>query len=229
MWDRKYDARVERTAKRPLAAGDLSMKQATKTLAASLGVAACTLLPLNGMTQTIALCSIVPIALYPLFKRFTHGAQVFLGVTFNLGAIMGYTAVMGEVSLSAALLYCGSVAWTVSYDTVYAHQDKRDDAKVGLKSMALWDVRNRVPIIGSVAAAACWSAAFAANFGLWAVPAALPASFMAIQLARVNVNNVEAAGKAFRRNVWIGPVMMAGILGCNWTMEAGRAIASWGI
>ena len=229
MWDRRVDARVLRTRTRPLAAGELSLSQAGAALGASLAVAALAIVPLNGVTQSIALAAVVPIAAYPLFKRFTHGAQVFLGVTFNLGAIMGYTAVTGHVSASALMLYAGSVLWTVAYDTVYAHQDKADDAKLKLKSMALWDTHNRVPLFCSLGAGALWSSALGVQFGAWAMPAALPAWAMAVYLTRVNVDDAEAAGKAFRRNVWIGPVMMGGILACAWTCEAGKAIASWSL
>ena len=227
MWDRRFDAQVARTADRPLASGELSMGQASGALLGSLGVAACMLVPLNEPAQLIAVGAVVPIGLYPLFKRFTHGAQLFLGVTFNLGALMGYAAATGSLSPAAGLLYAGSVAWTVAYDTVYAHQDKRDDAAVQLRSMALWDRHNRVPLLSAAVASVCWSAALAVQYGTWAVPAALPAAGLAVALTRVDVDRPEACGRAFRRNVHVGWLLFAGLLAANYTQEVGTAIASW--
>jgi 4-hydroxybenzoate polyprenyltransferase len=113
LWDQKYDAKVKRTASRPLASGALSSRQAMRALVVMLcGGAAC-LIPLNPLTQTIAACSVVPIMVYPLFKRFTSAAQLFLGLTFNVGAIMGVASSSGMVTPASFMLYLGCVSWTV--------------------------------------------------------------------------------------------------------------------
>jgi 4-hydroxybenzoate polyprenyltransferase len=112
LWDRKLDAKVERTRARPLASGEIS-------------------------TVLLGIISLPLIVLYPLMKRWTWWPQAFLGLTFNFGVLMGWAAVTGSVELPALLLYTGGVFWTLGYDTIYAHQDKEDDALAGIKSTAL--------------------------------------------------------------------------------------------
>jgi 4-hydroxybenzoate polyprenyltransferase len=156
IWDKRYDAKVERTKTRPLASGELTTSEAVSTLAVcSVGAALC-LIPLNPVAQSVCLGAVIPIAMYPTFKRVTYFPQVMLGLTFNLGALVGFAASAGHVTVPALLLYAGSVCWTVSYDTIYAHQDKRDDAKLQLKSTALWDKNNTIPFACSTAAAVMW-------------------------------------------------------------------------
>lgn len=134
--DRKLDKHVERTKDRPLASGLLSVKQALLMLAALLLLSFFLLLTFNTLTIIIGLASIIPVAIYPLMKRITHLPQLFLGMTFNLGALMGYSAATGYLSPSAWFLYLGSITWTLGYDTIYACMDRSDDEATGIKSTA---------------------------------------------------------------------------------------------
>ena len=136
--DKKYDARVERTKNRPLAAKKISSKEALIFLATQLSAGFLILIQFNLLTILIGLLSILPITIYPLMKRITWWPQLFLGVTFNWGAIIGWTALANNLSASCLILYFGSIFWTIGYDTIYAHQDKRDDDFLGLKSSAIF-------------------------------------------------------------------------------------------
>ena len=137
VWDRNLDKAVERTSVRPLASGDLSVSQAAMFLGVLLFIGFCILISLSGTAILLGLLTIPMIAVYPLVKRFSYWPQAMLGLTFNFGALMGWAAVMDDMALQAVLLYMAAFFWTLGYDTVYAHQDKDDDAVVGIKSTAL--------------------------------------------------------------------------------------------
>lgn len=137
LWDRDIDKKVERTRLRPLASGTVSIKQAFVFLGVLLLAGLAILLQMNFVTVLLGVFSLFLIVAYPLMKRVTWWPQAFLGLTFNLGALMGWSAVTGAVGFPAFLLYAGGVLWTLGYDTVYAHQDMDDDALVGVKSTAL--------------------------------------------------------------------------------------------
>lgn len=138
MWDRDLDKQVERTKTRPLAAGDITIKQAAVFTASLFAISLYLLLQFNLTTICVGLSSVVLIILYPLAKRITWWPQLVLGLTFNWGALMGWSAVRGTIEWPAVLLYIAGVFWTLAYDTIYAHQDKDDDRKVGIKSLALY-------------------------------------------------------------------------------------------
>ncbi len=135
--DRDIDAKVTRTAARPIPSGQVSVTQAWIFLVAQSLVGLAVLISLNKLTIWLGILSLALVAIYPFMKRLTYWPQVFLGIVFNWGALMGWTAAVGELSMAPVLLYCGGVAWTIGYDTIYAHQDKDDDALVGVKSTAL--------------------------------------------------------------------------------------------
>ena len=137
LWDREYDRKVARTATRPIASGAISPKQALVFLAAQLTVGLIILLQLNWTCFWLGVGVLVLVFTYPLFKRFTHWPQAILGLTFNWGALMGWAAVTDGVHMGAMILYAAGFLWTLGYDTVYAHQDKEDDALIGIKSSAL--------------------------------------------------------------------------------------------
>ncbi len=136
LWDRDLDKQVERTKSRPLAAGTLNEKQAMVFLAGLLTVGLLILLTMNWTTIILGVLSIPLIVAYPYMKRITWWPQAFLGITFNFGALMGYSAVTGTLGFSALLLYAAGICWTLGYDTIYAHQDREDDAIAGIKSTA---------------------------------------------------------------------------------------------
>jgi 4-hydroxybenzoate polyprenyltransferase len=134
--DRKIDAQVERTRGRPLPSGQIGLFGALVFLAILLLLGLGVLLQLNHLTIALGVASLVLVGLYPLMKRLTWWPQAFLGLTFNWGAIMGWTAVTGWVGWGAILLYAAGFCWTMVYDTIYAHQDARDDETAGVKSTA---------------------------------------------------------------------------------------------
>ena len=135
--DRDFDSRVARTRSRPIPSGQITLRQAQIFMCILALVGLCVLLQFNWFTVLLGFASLLPVAIYPFMKRFTYWPQVVLGFAFNWGALMGWAAVHGSLSLAPLLLYGGAVAWTIGYDTIYAHQDKEDDALLGLKSTAL--------------------------------------------------------------------------------------------
>jgi 4-hydroxybenzoate polyprenyltransferase len=136
MWDRDLDRQVTRTAGRPLASGVLRMRHATIFLAVLLGISLLILLQLRPLAQALGVGSLVLVALYPLAKRVTWWPQLMLGITFGWGAPMGYAAAGGRIDAAALTLYAAAIVWILGYDTIYAHQDREDDALVGIKSTA---------------------------------------------------------------------------------------------
>ncbi|MBL4590254.1 MAG: 4-hydroxybenzoate octaprenyltransferase, partial [Alphaproteobacteria bacterium] len=136
LWDRNLDKQVERTQSRPLASGAVSVKQTLVFLAILLGIGLLILLQMNSLTIILGVISLGFVITYPLMKRITWWPQAFLGLTFNFGALMGWSAVTGVIELPAVLLYIGGFFWTLGYDTIYAHQDTEDDALIGIKSTA---------------------------------------------------------------------------------------------
>ncbi|XP_029091014.1 4-hydroxybenzoate polyprenyltransferase, mitochondrial [Monodon monoceros] len=138
MWDQDYDKKVTRTASRPIAAGDISTFQSFVFLGGQLTLALGVLLCLNYYSIALGAASLLLVITYPLMKRITYWPQLALGLTFNWGALLGWSAVKGSCDPSVCLpLYFSGIMWTLIYDTIYAHQDKRDDALIGLKSTAL--------------------------------------------------------------------------------------------
>jgi 4-hydroxybenzoate polyprenyltransferase len=135
--DRDLDARVARTRLRPLASGRVSVTAAWTLLAGLCLIGLAVLLQLERTAQLVALGSLLPVAAYPFMKRITWWPQAWLGLVFSWGALVGWPAVTRELDLAALLLWAGSVCWVVGYDTIYALQDREDDALVGIRSSAL--------------------------------------------------------------------------------------------
>lgn len=135
--DRDIDAQVERTRTRPLASGEISLSHAILLLAALLGMSLLIAWQMGTEVLWWAALSIPLVATYPWMKRLTWWPQLFLGFTFNWGALLGWVAVRGSLETPAVLLYTGAIFWTLGYDTLYAHQDKHDDARIGVRSTAL--------------------------------------------------------------------------------------------
>ena len=135
--DQDIDAKVERTRNRPLPSGRVSRKQAFAFLAALLIIGLIVLLQFNRLTIFTAIASLVIVAVYPFMKRITYLPQLVLGLAFNWGALVGWTAETNMFSAAPIALYIGGIFWTLAYDTIYAHQDKDDDASIGVKSTAL--------------------------------------------------------------------------------------------
>ena len=134
--DRDFDAQVARTKSRPIPSGQVTAKQALAWLAIQTGLAACILFTFNWATVGLGILALLPVAIYQFAKRFTWWPQVFLGLAFNWGALLAWTAHTGSLGWPAVILYVAGISWTLFYDTIYAHQDKEDDALIGVKSTA---------------------------------------------------------------------------------------------
>lgn len=154
LWDRDIDQLVERTKERPLANGTISLAAAFIFLGALFMLGFLILLQLPRAAVILGVVSVAFIIAYPLMKRWTWWPQLFLGLTFNFGALMGWASVQGAVGLPAVLLYVGGIFWTLGYDTIYAAQDVEDDALVGVKStMRLFQDKAPLWVSGFYAAA----------------------------------------------------------------------------
>lgn len=134
--DRHIDAQVERTRSRPLPSGQVTPKQAVAWMIVQTLIAAGILFSFNSFAILLGVLALVPVAIYPFAKRFTWWPQVFLGLAFNWGVLLAWAAHSGSLSLTPVLLYIAGISWTLFYDTIYAHQDKEDDALIGVKSTA---------------------------------------------------------------------------------------------
>src|SRR5712691_8192130 len=166
--DRHYDGQVARTRLRPLPSGAVSVRQAVVFLLLQLELGAAVLFSLNQTSILLGFVVLGLIGTYPFMKRITYWPQVFLGLNFNWGALIGWTAVTGALAWPPLLLYLGGVFWTIGYDTIYAHQDKEDDLRIGVKSAALALGSHTRPWLFAfyAAALAAWAAAgLAARLG----------------------------------------------------------------
>jgi 4-hydroxybenzoate polyprenyltransferase len=218
MWDRDIDVRVARTRSRPLASGRLTMTDASVALASCLTVSLGVLAQLNDFSKVLALSSVALVAVYPLAKRVTYWPQAVLASCFNWGAMLGYAAVHGHLDVAVvAPLYVAGVCWTLTFDTIYAHQDKADDAIVGVKSTALrfgadtkqWLAGFATVMVGSLGAAGIAAAAspLALGAGLSAV-----AAHLAWQIGTVDIDNADDCGRKFRSNAWLGLLVFLALI-----------------
>ncbi|MCC3303429.1 4-hydroxybenzoate octaprenyltransferase [Sneathiella sp. HT1-7] len=135
--DRDFDGKVERTKKRPIPSGQVTLFQAIFWLGLQCLIGLIILLQFNLFAILLGAASLVLVAIYPFAKRFTYWPQFFLGLAFNYGALLGWAAVKGGLEIAPIIMYLGGIAWTLGYDTIYAHQDKEDDVLIGVKSTAL--------------------------------------------------------------------------------------------
>src|SRR5512140_748612 len=135
--DRDLDAKVERTRSRPIPAGQVGVKQALAFLVAQALIGLAVLLQFNRFAIATGIASLLIVAIYPFMKRITWWPQIVLGLAFSWGALMGFAVIRQRIDATALMLYAGSIAWVIGYDTIYAHQDSEDDALIGIKSTAL--------------------------------------------------------------------------------------------
>lgn len=216
LYDLDLDRKVGRTAIRPLPSGQLTPRQALALLVILLLLGLGILLHFNSLTILLGFCSMPLILIYPLAKRITWWPQLVLGFTFNWGALMGWAAVHGELHVSAFLLYAAGVFWTLGYDTIYAHQDKADDARVGIKSLALYLAdRSRGWIAGFYMAffflmiLAGWTA----SMGPWFYIALLAAEIHAVwQIKGWDMDDPANCLKRFQSNRDFGFLVFTAIL-----------------
>ncbi|MGA8382063.1 MAG: 4-hydroxybenzoate octaprenyltransferase [Stellaceae bacterium] len=214
--DRHYDARVARTRLRPLPSGAVKVRGAVVFLLAQLAIGAAVLLSLNRISIVLGVAVLGLIGTYPLMKRVTYWPQLFLGLNFNWAALIGWTAAAGALGRPALLLYLGGIFWTIGYDTIYAHQDKEDDALIGVKSSALALGRHTRPWLFAFYAAAVllWGlAGRAAGLGGWFWAGLVAAAIqLAWQAARVDIDRPADCLAKFRSNRAVGWLLLAGIV-----------------
>jgi 4-hydroxybenzoate polyprenyltransferase len=213
--DRDIDAQVARTRSRPLPSGQVSVAQASIFMALLSLAGLAVLLSFNRFAILLGLGVIPIVTLYPFVKRVSHWPQAVLGLAFNWGALMGWAAVLGGLGLAPLILYVGAVAWTVGYDTIYAHQDREDDELAGMKSTALRFGRTTKPWL-SLFYAFAWSAmAIAgqlAGAGLvFFVGMGIAGAQLAWQVATLDVDDADNCLARFRSNRDFGLVVFAAL------------------
>ncbi|MCT8991407.1 4-hydroxybenzoate octaprenyltransferase [Chelativorans sp. SCAU2101] len=215
--DQDLDEQVERTRSRPLPAGQVSRRQAWVFLVLQALVGLVVLLQFNAFAILVGLGSLAVVAIYPFAKRFTDWPQLFLGFAFSWGALMGWAVHFGSLSLAPLLLYCGSILWVIGYDTIYAHQDKEDDALVGVRSTARLFGENTKRWL--VALYGCALLFFAVAFAHAAVP--MPAlaglvaagAHMARQIRVLDIDDPDQCLALFKSNSVVGWLIFLGLLG----------------
>jgi 4-hydroxybenzoate polyprenyltransferase len=217
--DRDFDAKVERTRARPIPSGAVSLRGAILFLVLQLAIGAAILVSLNALSVALGVLVIALIGTYPFMKRITYWPQFFLGLNFNWGALMGWAAVRGDLRWPALLLYLGGIAWTLGYDTIYAHQDKEDDALIGVKSsaLALGGMTRPFLFIFYVAAVALWAATGeAAGLGLLFRAALILVLFQLLwQAARVDIDSPADCLAKFKSNRVTGWLLLGGIVAAH--------------
>ena len=219
LWDRDIDRKVARTAGRPLASGVLSPVQGLVFAGALLLVGLLILLQLDSLAQLLGVASLLLVALYPLAKRVTWWPQLMMGFTFGFGAPLGYAAGAGRLDAACAALYGAAILWDLGFDTIYAHQDREDDALVGVKSTARLFGERTAPFL-----AICYGgsmlllviAGWLTGLGDWYYPAlALPALLFARQIARLDIHDPGLCLRLFKSNREAG-LAVAGAIMIGW-------------
>ncbi len=218
--DRDYDAKVARTALRPIPSGQISVRQAWIFLLTLSLIGLAILLSLRPMAIELGVGSLGLVAAYPFMKRFTWWPQAWLGLTFNWGALLGYAAATGTVGWPAGLLYASGIFWTLGYDTIYAIQDMEDDALVGVRSSALRlgaYAPRAVLAFYALAAALAVAAAAVADLGPLFLPfAGLYALHLSWQASRLRLDDPAGALRLFRSNREAGLILFAGLVAGLW-------------
>ncbi|WP_281978461.1 4-hydroxybenzoate octaprenyltransferase [Pseudorhizobium flavum] len=214
--DHEIDNAVARTRSRPLPSGRVSRFEAKVFLVLQALVGLLVLLQFNGFAILLGILSLAVVAIYPFAKRFTDWPQFFLGLAFSWGALMGWAGLFGSLSWAPVLLYLGSVAWTIGYDTIYAHQDKEDDALVGVRSTArLFGANTKAWLAGLygltlvllLAAYAGADVGFIAYLGLF-----VAAVMFAWQILVLDIDNPDQCLQLFKFNTRVGAVIFTGLV-----------------
>jgi len=214
--DRDLDASVERTRSRPIPSGQVSVVTAGIFLVLQALIGLAVLLSFNFFTVGLGIASLAIVAVYPFMKRITYWPQIVLGLAFSWGALMGWAAAFARLDAAPLLLYAGSISWVIGYDTIYAHQDREDDALIGIKSTALlFDERTKpmlglfygltIILIGAAGAAA--RAGFIFAIGLLAF-----AMHLGWQIVQLDISDPDRCLALFKSNRAAGLILFAGLL-----------------
>ncbi len=214
--DRNIDGSVARTKQRPLPSGRITVKKAFVFMGVQALVGLIVVLQFNTYTIVLAFASLGIVAVYPFMKRITYWPQFVLGLAFNWGALLGWTAVNGKLSASAILLYVSGILWTLAYDTIYAHQDKDDDVMIGVKSTALrfGDQTSRWLVLFFATSLLAMSVAFwLASAGIIAYVGIIAAALHAAwQVMKFEADNSDVCLKLFKSNKAFGLLITAFLL-----------------
>ena len=218
--DRDIDAKVARTAARPIPAGQITVPQAWVFIALCCAASLAILLSFNRVAIILGVASLALVAAYPFMKRITWWPQAWLGLTFNWGALLGYAAAEGRLGWPAILLYASGVFWTLGYDTIYAVQDLEDDALAGVKSSARRlgaAAPKAVLLFYVIAFVLALAAAFTAGLGpLFLPPAAIFGMMLARQAQRLRIDDPKGALALFKSNTWAGLLLFAALAAGLW-------------
>ena len=214
--DRDLDGLVERTRSRPIPSGQVTVAQATAFMVAQALVGFLVLVQFNRVTVFAGLTSLLVVAIYPFMKRVTYWPQIFLGLAFSWGALMGWPAAFGRLDAPALVLYAGSISWVIGYDTIYAHQDREDDLLVGIKSTALLFGDNTRPMLAAFYAGAVALIAIAglmAGGGLIFLLGLIAfAAHLTWQVMRLDINDSAHCLKLFKSNRDAGLILFVAML-----------------
>ena len=216
LWDRKLDRAVARTAGRPLAAGMVSVPGAIGFLLLLLALGLVILLQLNRTAQLTGAASLILVALYPAAKRVTWFPQIVLGLTFGWGALLGTIAASGHLSWAGLSLYGAAICWILGYDTIYAHQDREDDALVGIKSTARWYGAQTRPFLARCYAGTLGFLLLALalsdiDMAGWAAMI-IPASLLAWQVIALDIDDPAGCLALFKLNRAVGLAVALAIM-----------------
>ncbi len=215
--DRKLDAQVARTRSRPIPSGQVSVRGAAIFLALQALVGLLVLTQFNRFTILVGIASLAVVAVYPLAKRVTWWPQIVLGLAFSWGALMGWTAIFSRLEAPALMLYAGSIAWVIGYDTIYAHQDREDDALIGVKSTArLFGTRTRLALIcfyGLAVLLIGLSGAAAGTGIVFTVGCVLFGAHLGWQIERIDIDDPDLCLRLFKSNRDAGLILFAALIG----------------
>ncbi len=214
--DRDLDGRVERTRSRPIPSGQVSAAQAAAFLVAQALVGLAVLLQFNRFAIGTGIASLGIVVVYPFMKRITYWPQIVLGLAFSWGALMGWAVAFGRLDAPALVLYAGAISWVIGYDTIYAHQDREDDALIGIKSTALLfgpRTKRMLAIFYGLAVVLIGMSGVLAGAGaVFALGLAAFAGHLAWQIIRLDIDDPDQCLRLFKSNRDAGLILFAGML-----------------
>ncbi len=214
--DRDLDRMVERTRSRPIPSGQVTVTQAAIFMAAQALVGLLVLIQFNLFTIATGFASMLVVVIYPYMKRITYWPQIFLGLAFSWGALMGWPAAFARLDWAPLVLYGGSIMWVIAYDTIYAHQDREDDLLIGIKSTALlFGPRTRAMLAWFYAAAVVLigiAGLMAGGRVIFLIGLAAFAAHLAWQVKSLNIDDPAHCLMLFKSNRDAGLILFAGML-----------------
>lgn len=215
--DRNYDGKVERTKERPLASGRLKVWEALLTFAALVGIAFLLALMLNSLAFYLCFVGLFLATAYPFTKRFIHLPQAFMGVAFGWGAVIAWAAVRNSIELPALIIFLATALWATAYDTIYALQDIEEDRRIGVKSSAIFFGKQAINVVAGLYAGTIFLLLYLGILkglgSLYYSALAVASAIFVYQVMSVKTSNDrETAFRAFKSNVMVGGVVLAGIV-----------------